>query len=138
MVKARTGNSGKGKPPNADPRKNPKSKQEQLQAVYNDFSSEIIGMAKTMQIEQELNSKPIERLLGVGGKDLDGFIGQFQTGYKDVDPDNELAKKLAKDKEEAPILKKVSKEESWDDDPGKAGSQSPPKSNSSSGKGRKK
>ena len=138
MTKPRTGNTGKGKTPKADPRKDPKTKQEQLQAVYNDFSSEIIGLTKTMQIEQELSSNPIKRLLGVGGKDLDGFIGQFQTGFKDIDPGNALSKKIAEEKEEAPFLKKVSKEEPWDDDTGKAGSQSPPKSSANSGKSGKK
>jgi hypothetical protein len=138
MGRPRPGNSGKGQPPKNNLKKEPKTQQEQLQAVYNDFSSEIIGMAKIIQVEQELNSKPMDRLLGAGGKDLDGYAGQLQNGFKDIDPGNALAKKLASQKEDAPILKKVSKSESWGGDAGKAGSHSPPKSTGKTGKAGKK
>lgn len=138
MAKPKPGGASRNKSSKGDPRQNPKSPQDQKKAVHDHLVSEMVGLAKTMQMEEELNMKPINRLLGVGGTDLDGFIGQVTTGYKDIDPDNPLAKKLKEDKENIPFLKKVSKEEPWEDDSAKAGSQNPPAVAKSPGKGGKK
>lgn len=140
MAKTNPGGGGGNskKTPQHDPRNNPKSPKDQKKAIHNHLLQEMTSLAKSMQMEEELSMKPINRLLGVGGNDLDGFIGQLTTGYKDIDPDNPLAKKLKKDKENIPFLKKVSKEEPWEDDSAKAGSQNPPNTPKTSGKGGKK
>jgi hypothetical protein len=137
MAKPRSGASGK-KPSKDDPRKEPKTPQDQKKAIRTHLENEMVSLAKSMQMEEELSMKPINRLLGVGGTDLDGFIGQITTGYKDIDPDNRLAEKFKKDKENIPFLKKVSKEEPWEDDSAKAGSQNPPAVAKSQRKGGKK
>lgn len=129
--------SNKKEPKGADPKKEPKGEKGQLQAVHDDISKEVVNLSKVIQLEQELNNRPINRLLGVGGDDLDGFIKQHTSGFADVDPGNELAKRLAKDKESRPVLKKVSQEESWERTEG-AGSQSPKNPSKSPGKSGKK
>jgi hypothetical protein len=137
MVKPKPGGAGGSKTPKHDPRTDPKSPQDQKNAIHNHLINEMVSLAKSMQMEEELGMRPVNRLLGVGGTDLDGYIGQITTGYKDIDPDNPLAEKLKKEKENIPFLKKVSKEVPWEDDTATAGSQNPPAAKPT-GKGGKK
>jgi|JFJP01.1.fsa_nt_gi hypothetical protein len=117
---------GGSKNPKHDPTKDPKTPDDQKKAIHTHLSQEMISLVKVMQMEEELSLKPINRMLGVGGEDLEGYVGQFTNGYKDIDPENPLAKKLAKEKDKIPFLKKVSKEEPWADDTAKAGANHPP------------
>lgn len=92
---------------------NPKSPEEQVQAIADDMKSELISWIYRYSLEQELVSDTVTRVLGIGGghRRLDDYIDQLKTGFKGAVPGNQEAKDIMDEKDNAPDLKRVSRDE---------------------------
>lgn len=91
--------------------KQPKTEEEQVQAIADDLKSEVISYIYRYVLEQQLVMETVERALGKGGGKLEEFIEEMKSGFSKTVPEGELAKEIREDKEERPDLNQVSKTE---------------------------
>jgi hypothetical protein len=105
---ARRQNKPKRRPSSkADLRKqsSPQTEKEKLEAIRTDISADVISYLRSLYMEQGVFADTMRRVLGQGGNDLESFIKQLQKGYSDTNKKLETT-----EKEDAPILKKMSSE----------------------------
>lgn len=99
----------------------PKNPKEQTDAIAGDIKNEIIAFVLREHLDGFKLEGIVNRALGRGGEKLEEFLKEHITGYaKSVRNDNETAQAIAKDKEQAPYIKQVSKDVGLDlglDDP---------------------
>lgn len=97
-------------PPPESTRKstNPKTPDEQIQAIADDIKSELIGWIYRYILEQELVIEGVERALGIGGgnRPLEDFINELESGFKATATRSQ--QEPNPDKETMPELKRVS------------------------------
>jgi len=87
----------------------PKTPQEQVQAIADDLKAEIISYIYRYALEQQLVLETVQRALGVGGGKLEEFIDELTSQYAKTVPGNESNQEIREDKEVKPDLKMVSK-----------------------------
>ncbi len=89
--------------------RNPKTPQEQVQAIADDVKAELIAYIYRYSLEQELVVEAVERALGIGGNSkIDDFISELESGFSKSVPSNKQAVEYTENKEDRPILKRVS------------------------------
>ncbi|MEL7038658.1 MAG: hypothetical protein AAFO04_24045 [Cyanobacteria bacterium J06592_8] len=82
----------------------PKSPEQQVQAIADDIKAELISFIYRYALEQELTKDTVERALGRGGGKLQEFIGELESGYAKTVPNQQDNL----EKEEEAELKQVS------------------------------
>lgn len=98
-------------PPKESTRKStqPKTPEEQVQAIADDLKTEIISYIYRYTLEQQLVLETVQRALGVGGGKLEEYVNELVNQYANTVPGNESNQEIREDKEVKPDLKMVSK-----------------------------
>lgn len=103
-----------GKPRQENTRRTsqPKTKEEQTQAIADDIKSELVGFIIRERLAQQVTVESVRIALGRGGSKLDEFLEEFTSGYKRAVPGNQLATEISDEKKNEPELKQVSRDAS--------------------------
>lgn len=98
-------------PPKESTRKSiqPKTPEEQVQAIADDVKAEIVSFIYRYTLEQQLVLETVQRALGVGGGKLEEYTDELTSQYSKTVPGNESNSEIAYDKEVKPDLRMVSK-----------------------------
>lgn len=115
MAKPRTPKpktSNKPKQENVRRTSQPKSKEEQVQAIADDIKSELVGFILRERLAQQVTVESVRIALGRGGNKLDEFLEEYTSGYKRAVPGNQLATEIQDEKKNEPELKQVSRDAS--------------------------